>query len=854
MYMKKVVRLFSQFQPEHYDLTLSIDEDTMRFNGTVTIRGKKVGRPSKRITLHQNGLKITAAKITKHDKKGEMDLPISRINNQNSFHEARLHSSQMIFPGSYTLEVEFEGKITDGMTGIYPCYFKDGKTEKQLIMTQLESHFARQAFPCIDEPEAKATFNLTLRTRLGIKTLANTPTKRQAKEAGRLVTSFETTPKMSTYLLAFVIGDLQKKSGKTKDGTEINIWATTAQPASSLDFALDTAKKSVEFFEDYFGVPYPLKKLDHVACPDFSNGAMENWGLITYRERVLLAYPNETGQSMLEQIALVIAHETSHQWFGNLVTMKWWNDLWLNESFANMMEYQAVDAIHPEWKVWGMFVAQEGLGALRRDATPGVQTIKAEVTHPDEINTLFDPSIVYAKGGRLLNMLKSFIGEDAFRRGLKLYFDKHKYGNTEGADLWAALSKASNQDVAGFMNPWLEQSGFPLITIEQTGKKIKLNQQHFLDDPSKADAARLWPVPLFASDLPPKLDQKELELEAKTSDIIPINLGAKGHYLVRYATEGQRQAIQRLVASQKLAEPDRLMLLNSASMQARAGYDSYGGTLELLASYKNESAEPVWDMIGLVIGETRRFVDLDETLEPKIKALVQKLVKSQAERLGWDERKNESAADQKLRALVLGLASWSEEDASIKTALEKFEVYKSRQGSVPAELRGVVFSTAVRENANGAYEYLLNLHDKTGNSDLKADISASLTATHELKLASQLLGRIKDAKLVKPQDADRWLIYLLRNRFTKLLAWEWMEDNWDWIEQTYAEDKSYDMLPRYAAGIVNTKELASRYDKFFSPKSSEIVLKRNIEMGKAEIESRVAWLKRDLKAVQKFFN
>ncbi|QQS18439.1 hypothetical protein IPL68_07715 [Candidatus Saccharibacteria bacterium] len=338
--------------------------------------------------------------------------------------------------------MEFEGKITDGMTGIYPCYWKDADgNEQKLFATQFESHHAREAFPCIDEPEAKAVFELTLITQDNVELLSNTPMQSQERMAYEewrikysknapiqdtsfsiLQTSFKPTPKMSTYLLAFVTGNLHKKSAKTKSGVDVNVWATTVQPAESLDFALDVATRSIEYFEDYFGVPYPLPKADHVALPDFSSGAMENWGLITYRERVLLDYPGQTSQGIREYIALVVAHETSHQWFGNLVTMRWWDDLWLNESFANMMEYQAVDAMFPDWHVWNQFIASEGLAAFRRDATYGVQSVHVDVHHPDEISTLFDGSIVYAKGGRLLYMLKNYIGEAAFQKGLSEYF------------------------------------------------------------------------------------------------------------------------------------------------------------------------------------------------------------------------------------------------------------------------------------------------------------------------------------------------------------------------------------------------------------------------------------------------
>lgn len=842
------------FQPAQYDLTLDLDDESMSFNGKVIIQGKKVGRPAQRISLHQNGLKITSAKIIKHDKKGDQELAVKRINNQASLHEVRLHTEDMVYPGNYTLEIKFNGKINDGMTGIYPCYFKDGKIDKKLLMTQFESHFARQAFPCIDEPEAKAVFNLSLITKPDIQVLGNTPIKTQKIIDGRLSTIFEPTPKMSSYLLAFVAGSLQRKTTKTKSGVEVNVWATTAQPADSLDFALGVAKKSIEFFEDYFGIAYPLPKADHVACPDFSNGAMENWGLITYRERVLLAYPGETGQSMYEQIVLVIAHETSHQWFGNLVTMKWWNDVWLNESFANLMEYQAVDAMYPEWHMWDSFVAQEGLSSLRRDATLGVQSIKTDVHHPDEINTLFDPSIVYAKGGRLLYMLKNYVGEEAFQTGLKEYFKIHAYGNTEGSDLWACLTKSSGKDIASFMNPWLDKSGFPLVSIEQTKDSILITQEHFLDTPAKADPERLWPVPLFTNtpNLPDSFAAKKLRLNSQAKNVL-LDTGAKGHYIVRYVSDSQKEAVKALIASQEISEADRLMLLNGGSMMARASYEPYSNVLTMLEAYRNESSESVWDIMALIIGETRRFIDLDKQLETKIKSFILGLIPLQLKRLGLAEIPGEASADQKLRSLILGLGAYAEEPAVVAHALQLFEEYKTKPQVVPAELRSIVFTVPIRQSIPGAFDYLIKLHDKSQNSDLKADICGALTATKSPKEAAKLLARLKDTKLIKPQDADRWLIYLVRNRHSRNIGWNWMVDNWDWLEETYAQDKSYDMLPRYTASACNTAEWAKRYEDFFTPKLDQIVLTRNIQMGLEEINARVAWLDRDLKSIQTFF-
>lgn len=850
----KVQRLYEQFQPENYNLTFDIDDTKMHFNGSVIIKGKKVGRPSQRITLHAVGLNVTAATIIKHDKKGDQTLEVIRINLHKNLNELRLHTEQMVYPGEYTITVDFEAPITTGMTGIYPCNFSHDGIEKHLIATQFESHHAREAFPCIDEPEAKAVFRMRITSRPGLTVLGNTPTEQQSTKDNRQITVFEPTPKMSCYLLAFVLGEMQNKSMKTNRGTDVNVWATLAQPADSLDFALDVAAHSIEFFEDYFDIKYPLAKCDHVALPDFSSGAMENWGLITYRERVLLAYKGEAAQSTLEQIALVIAHETSHQWFGNLVTMRWWNDLWLNESFANMMEYQAVDAMFPDWHIWNSFIAGEGLSAFRRDAIAGVQAVRTEVHHPDEISSLFDPSIVYAKGGRLLYMLKNFIGENAFRAGLKDYFEIHAYGNTEGSDLWHAFSETSGKDIAAFMDPWLTRSGFPMVSIEQDDKGIVLKQEQFLDNPAKADPERFWPIPLFTDtpNLPDSFSTPSVELSGSYPSTL-VNVGAKGHYIVRYTTEAQKSHIDDLIKSKALPEPDRLMILNNASMLGRAGYEPYGDVLRMLSAYEKESSEPVWDIMALVLGESRRFIDADKELEDYLKRFTGKIVTVQATRLGWEPVNSESSADQKLRALALSLSAYAEDEATVAKATELFKKYQSDPSAVPAELRGLVFVIPVKNGDDAAFDYLINLHDNTQNSDLKGDACDALTSTRKPEKATILLERLKDPKLVKAQDVDRWLVYLLRNRYVRNIAWDWMVTNWQWLEDTFKNDKSYDYLPRYAASCVNTREYQQKFRELFENKQDQPLLKRNIQLGLEEIETRVTWLERDLKSVQEFF-
>ena len=322
------------------------------------------------------------------------------------------------------IEVDFEGKLTDTMMGIYPSYYEVDGEKKQLIGTQFETTFARQAFPCVDEPEAKATFALAIKfdEKPGESIISNQP-EEKFKDG---VHYFKPTLRMSSYLVAFVFGDMQRKLTRTKSGVEIGVFATRAHQAKELDFALDIAKRSIEFFEDFYETPYPLEHSYQVALPDFSAGAMENWGCVTYREAYLLLDPDNTSLEMKQLVATVIAHELAHQWFGDLVTMKWWDNLWLNESFANMMEYVAIDALEPNWKIWEMFQTSEVPAALQRDATDGVQSVHVMVNDPAEIDALFDSAIVYAKGSRMLVMVRALLGDEALRKGLKNYFAAHK--------------------------------------------------------------------------------------------------------------------------------------------------------------------------------------------------------------------------------------------------------------------------------------------------------------------------------------------------------------------------------------------------------------------------------------------
>jgi len=448
-----------------------------------------------------------------------------------------------------------------------------------------------------------------------------------------------------------------------------------------------------------------------------------------------------------------------------------------------------------------------------------------------------------------------YLGEDDFRKGLKMYFTKHAYRNTTGDDLWAALSEASGKDVGAFMNPWIMRPGYPVVEVRQTGTMLQVHQTQFLLDPSKADAARTWPVPLLASStqVPALLETAELAVTLGAPDYVSVNQGAIGHYIVRYAEPEHAAYIAGLVDDKTPTIAERLMLLSDSTQLSRSGRQPFSDTLKLLEHYKNEDTDSVWDIMALILADARRFIDSNLELEPKIKALVRTLIETQYQRLGWEEKPGEPSDDTKLRASIIGLGSYAEHPEIVKHALELFEAYKSNPEIVASELRGIVFSVAVREAVPGTVDYLLNTEEATSNVNLKDDILGALTATRSEAEARMFLARLKDPNKVRQNVVDYWLVFLLRNRYTRQVAWDWFRDNWDWLEKTFKDDSTYDGLPRYAASAFNTREYMEQYIAFFEPLKAQVALEHNIAMGIEELHNRIAWLERDIKGVEAYF-
>ena len=862
---KSVKRLFDGFQPAHYQLELTLDSHAMTFEGQVTIEGLKVGRPSQRLTFHQKELVINRAEIVRHDKKGDQIFAVNRINNHKRLNEVRLHTASSLFPGKYTVTLAFRGKITRVMQGIYPCYFDYRGKQKVLLATQFEAPHAREAFPCIDEPEAKATFQLSLVVPKNQVVLSNTPLASQESlqsntqkvagkklDSGLIRTTFETTPRMSTYLLAFVVGDLHYHETKTKAGVVVRSWAAVSRSKIHLKYASLEAARILDFFADYFDIPYPLVKLDQVALPDFDAGAMENWGLVTYRETALLTDPINRSISNEQFVTMVVAHELSHQWFGNLVTMKWWDDLWLNESFAGLMEHLAPAALHPDWQQWELYAAGDISLITSRDVYKDIQPVGVDVTDPDLIESLFDPAIVYAKGARLIKMLREYIGDHNFSHGLRTYFTAHAYNNATRHDLWQALSHTSHKHIESFMVPWLIKPGMPVVHVTQKGKILKLKQERFLLDGKPDDS--LWPIPLLA-DAGIKHDMFEephATIKLASDRYVLLNQHGSGQYITHYTEPAHRAHLAQLMQTGKMPTEARINLLNDMYMLARHGDASLVDSLEIIKQCGREPRDSVWALLARAIGAATQLTEGNKQTEKQLHRFRINLSQHWYDELGWQDREKDDANTKQLRHTIVALMIASEYQPAIDEALKRYKRAKNLE-QIDAELRNTILGAAVRHGDKNVVPYLLKAYE-AASPDIQADITGGLASTRQPATAEHILTQAIGPKgFVRDQDVLRWIAMMLRNHHIRTVVWDFMTQNWDWLEKTLGQSKSFDYLPTYAASIVTTEEWAKKYKQFFKPKEQVKTLKHNIRLGYADIDARVAWRQREETRLKTFF-
>lgn len=818
---ESVRRLITGFKPSHYDLSIYQNSQDLTFSGSVTISGV---RGIDDLSLHSDNLVIKEVLInarkqsfTLHPEKQELIIA-----------DSTPEGAQI------DIHVKFSGTITRPMHGLYPCYFSDGEKEKVLLATQFESHHAREVFPCIDEPEAKSTFQLHLTTTKDDIHVSNTPIATEEVKDKQKTTTFETTPIMSTYLLAWASGDLVYDEAVSKHGVSVRAYSTPIHKGKAA-FALDVATKALDYLDDYFAIPYPLKKYDILALPDFAAAAMENWGLVTYREGSMLIDETSSDLTDKQHVANVTIHEISHQWFGNLVTMRWWNDLWLNEGFASWIPYIVTDDLFPEWNIWEQFASDDLAIGLRADALQHTHPIVVDIHSPEEIRSAFD-SISYDKGCSVINLVYKYIGKVAFRRGLQNYLKKHAYSNAETRDLWAAWSEASDKDVMAFMKTWTEVPGFPILKASSSGDKLEVTQDRFFLNPSHEEDETCWPVPLMRSAADTEvLEQKSAEFDTASK----LNSGQSGFYRVIYSGKLKKDIYTDLEIG-NISPLDALGILTDASEAAKAGYHSTTEVFEIMKYIASTTSE---SLMSAALGEIAEYRTVFSAQYEALKPFVARLIEPSYHRLGIETKDSDTVDDQLLRPLILAAAIYTDSHEVISWALDTFASATSPEDLRP-DIRSVIYQAAMKHNGTlDTYEKLLRWYFATNIPGEQLALSAALCSVEDEGLLERSLGLI-GAGEVRLQDARFWIAYALRNRLHKQKSWNWIKQNWQWIGDNYGQEKEIDYFLRYSAAGFASEQHYRDYSEFFSL-ANIYGSERAFEQGKETILWQNAWRERD---------
>ncbi|MGV0167039.1 M1 family metallopeptidase [Furfurilactobacillus sp. WILCCON 0119] len=825
--MAEITRFYDQFQPTNYQVFLEIDREQKLISGRTVIMGSAV---TPNIAVHQKNLHVTAVKAD------EVAVPFTVDDSADAL------NIELSEAGVVGLTITYTAPLTDTMMGIYPSYYNVDGEQKEIIGTQFETTFARQAFPCVDEPEAKATFDLAIKfdEQPGETILSNMPEVRH--EDG--VHYFDTTMRMSTYLVAFAFGDLQSKQTTTTSGVQVGVFSTKAHKENELDFALDIAKRSIEFYEDFYQTPYPLPHSWQLALPDFSAGAMENWGLVTYREAYLVLDPDNTALATKQLVATVIAHELAHQWFGDLVTMKWWDDLWLNESFANMMEYVAIDALEPEWHIWDSFQAGDVPAALQRDATAGVQSVHVQVNDPAEIDALFDAAIVYAKGARMLVMVRALIGDDALRAGLAAYFEAHHFDNATGADLWAALGTAAKMDVGAIMTSWLEQPGYPVVHAAVVDGQLTISQEQFFIG-EKQDAGRLWQIPLSSNyeQVPTLFTQPTQQLgdyeqlRQQNGKPFRLNVGNNAHFVVDYDDTLMTDLLNHPADLDANAQ---LQLLQDARLLADGQQISSATIIPLLQRFSGSEQAIVTDALNQGANNLKKFVEPETTAETSLQLFFNHLSAGAVSRLGWSAKATDSNDDQLSRPLVLSAALYGQNADAIAAAHQLFTDNEAHLDQLPAAIRPLVLRNEVKHfNRQELFDQLLQAYQDSSDASYKGALCSALTSTTEPTQIAALIAVFENAAVIKPQDLRAWYAGVLSNPAGQQAAWDWLRNDWAWLDKTVGGDMEFATFITVTARAFRTATRLAEFKAFFEPKLTVPGLTREIEMDIKVIEGRV---------------
>lgn len=853
---KKSIILPAHIRPERYKIMVhpNMEDFTFRCEETIYL---KIDKASKEISLHGVDLKVTEAILISAGK----EYKTKKISYKPLQDIVLFAFDKPVPKGEAEFNLKFTGEINDKMAGFYRSKYEANGETKFMASTQFEATDARRAFLCVDEPSVKAIFDLTFLIPQSHTVVSNTHIEGiKEHESGYKMVSFAPTPKMSTYLVAYIIGELEYLETKTKEGTIVRVFVTPGKKAQA-EFALETTAKMLSYYNDYFGIPYPMALLDTIAVPDFAAGAMENWGAITYRETALLIDPEHSSASAKQRVALVIAHELAHQWFGNLVTMEWWTHLWLNEGFASWIEYLAVDHLFPEWDIWTQFVYADLNRALELDSLKNTHPVEVAINHPSEIREIFD-AISYSKGASIIRMLADYLGENNFRKGLNIYLTKYKYANATTEHLWDSFEEASGKPVRKLMQKWTKTPGYPLISISRDKKGgIKLKQDRFYSSilENKAKKTKVsWTVPVGYTTSTSNekkyilMDKGETVVKENISESGWININASQSGVFRVAYDDQSLiALESAVIDKRLGSADRLGLINDSFALARAGISDSSKTLKLLSAYKEEDNYTVWRDLSTQLDDMDNIL-YGEKFYPKFQSYIQSIFAPVVKRVGWSKKPGDGHLDSMLRELVLAQAGKFGDTLVINEAKDRFKKYLKDSKSLEPDLRAMVYSLTAKNGDESDYESMLKLYREATLQEEKNRLAGALCQFRQLPLIKKTLKFIL-SKEVRDQDAPLLLAVIAGNNRARKTVWQFIKDSWKMIYSRYEGGHLLSRIITETTSDFDTNEMAKEVSVFFK-KNKVQGAERVVAQAVERIRSNAAWKKLALPSVRKFFN
>eukprot|EP00795_Rhopilema_esculentum_P013378 gene13378-4237_t len=768
---KPFKRLPTSVVPSNYEIKLQPNLQDFKFKGSQIV-DLEVKNQIKQITLNSVDIDISEAYLNaegsgnyvKFDdywvlEKGSFvaDLKSSKISYDTVAETATISFPSPIPNGNAKLILNFTGELNDKMKGFYRSKYKDlNGEEKYCAVTQFEATDARRAFPCWDEPAIKATFDIKLvvpKTGVALSNMNIIDESDFSEDENLRVLTFARTPVMSTYLVAFVVGEFDYVEGHTEDGIQVRVY-TPLGKAEQGRFGLEVAIKTLPFYKDYFGIGYPLPKMDLIAIPDFAAGAMENWGLITYRETALLVDPEQSSAAMKQWVALVVGHETAHQWFGNLVTMEWWTHLWLNEGFASWIEYLCVDHCFPDYDIWTQFVTNDFVRALSLDALKNSHPIEVEVGHPSEVDEIFD-AISYSKGASVIRMLHEYIGDEDFKTGLHNYLTKYQNKNALTDDLWESLAHASKKPVGDVMNTWTKQMGFPVLTVSMQKNEnlciLQVSQKKFTADGSVSedDEKYKWLVPITVctSDNPAKaavktlLTDKEMVIfvnNVPEDSWVKLNPGQVCFYRVNYATE-MLDALIPAIKDQSLRPIDRLGIQNDLFALTQAGLKSTVDYLHVVSGFASETNYTVWNDVISNLGKLRILFQYTPAIK-NFQNFCLKLLTPINGTVGWEKQPGEGHLTALLRSMVIGMLGRNGHEPTVNECRKRFEEHCAGTNEIPADLRGAVYGTVIANGNVGDLVAMIELYRKTDHQEEKVRLMRCMGGSEDKIMIERALS------------------------------------------------------------------------------------------------------------------